>query len=304
MTTTALAALAIILVAWSAKRFGVLHADAAPHLIRIVIYLALPALVFRIMATAELHWALVLAPVTGLCIHVVLVAVAYGLARAGRMDRRAVGAVIIASAVGNTGFFGVPLIAASGHGLSMAAAVMYDSFTTGIVTWTSTVWVSRRFGDAAAPDVPGGDALWKNLLLPPVWAIAAGLAWNAAGHDVPRWLDRLLEVLGGAVLPLVLVYAGLMLDWSGVRREWRGVTLATVIRLAVAPALAYLMARGIGLRDDVLRTVVLMSAMPTAMMSLVIGGWYRLKTDVVAGAIVVTAILAPITLPLIRGILP
>jgi len=303
VTTTALAALAVILLAWFGKRVGVLRVEGAPLLLQIVIYLALPALVFRIMATAELHWALVLAPVIGLVLHVILVVIAYALARAARMGRSTVGAVIVASAVGNTGFFGVPLIAASGEHLSMAAAVMFDTFATGIVTWTSTFWVSRRFGEDAGPEIPGGGRLWRNLLLPPMWAIVAGLIWNASGGDIPGWLDRPLEILGAAVLPLVLVYAGLMLNWSGVGREWRAVTLASVLRLAVAPALGLALALAVGLRDDVLRTVVLMSAMPTAMMSLVIGGWFRLKTDVVAGAIVVTAIVAPITLPLIRWVL-
>ncbi len=303
VTTTALAALAIILLAWLGKRAGVLRVEAAPLLIQIVLYLTLPALIFRVMARAELDWSLALVPVLGLTLHVVLAGIAYLLARLGRMDRRTVGALIIASAVGNTGFFGLPLIAASGGGLSVPAAVMYDQFATGVLTWTSTIWISRRFGEPAATDAPGGGSLWKNLLLPPIWALMFGLAWNVSGHDLPGWLDRPLEILAAAMLPLVLIYAGLMLDWTGVRREWRAVALATILRLAVAPALAFVMAWLIGLRDDVLRTVVLMSAMPTAMMSLVIGGWFRVKTDVVAGAIVVTAIVAPLVLPLLRAML-
>jgi predicted permease len=48
---------------------------------------------------------------------------------------------------------------------------------------------------------------------------------------------------------------------------------------------------------------VLMAAMPTAMMSLVIGGWFKLKTDVIAGAVVATTLLATLVLPLIRALL-
>ena len=46
-----------------------------------------------------------------------------------------------------------------------------------------------------------------------------------------------------------------------------------------------------------------MTAMPTAMMSLVIGGWFKLRTDVIAGAVVTTTLLATAVLPIIRALL-
>jgi len=302
VTATAIAALLIILASWGLKAAGVLRKDAAPILIQIVLYLTLPALVFHIMATSDLESSLLLVPVVGMLTHVVLVAVAWAACRVGGASRRTTGAVIVACAVGNTGFFGVPLIAASGAHLSLPAAVMFDTFCTGVLTWTSTFWISARYGerDGSGP-APG--PMWRNLLLPPTWAMAAGLIVNGLGIDLPEVVLRPLDILGAAVLPLVLVYAGLVIEWGGVRRAWRGVTAATVIRLGVSPLIGLGVALALGLDGDVLRTVVLMAAMPTAMMSLVIGGWYRLNTDVIAGAVVVTALLAPIVLPVIRAAL-
>ncbi len=302
MTATAIAALLIILASWGLKAAGVLRRDAAPILIQIVLYLTLPALVFRIMATSELHTSLLLVPVVGMITHVVLVGVAWAVCRAGGASRATTGAVIIACAVGNTGFFGVPLIAASGAHLSLPAAVMFDTFCTGILTWTSTFWISAHYGERAGSG-PSAGPMWRNLLLPPTWAMAAGLLVNALGVDLPDGVIRPLEILGAAVLPLVLVYAGLVIEWGGVRRAWRGVCTATVIRLGVSPLVALAVAAALGLEGDVLRTVVLMAAMPTAMMSLVIGGWYRVNTDVIAGSVVVTALLAPVVLPVLRAVL-
>lgn len=302
MTATAIAALLIILASWGLKAAGVLRKDAAPILIQIVLYLTLPALVFRIMATSELHASLLLVPVVGMVTHVVLVAVAWGACRMRGASRATTGAVIVACAVGNTGFFGIPLIAASGANLSLPAAVMFDTFCTGILTWTSTFWISARYGERDGGG-PSNRGVWRNLLLPPTWAMAAGLVVNALDIDLADVILRPLEILGAAVLPLVLVYAGLIIEWGGVRRAWRAVSVATVIRLGVSPLIALGVAVALGLDGDVLRTVVLMAAMPTAMMSLVIGGWYRLNTDVIAGAVVVTALLAPIVLPILRAAL-
>ncbi len=303
MTATAVGALAIILLGWLVRRLGVMRPKDGPMLVQVVIYLALPALVLHIMVTSDLQPALILVPLVGFAVHGVLVAVALGAARLSKLDRPSTGALIVASAVGNTGFFGVPLIAASGPHLSVAAAVMFDTFCTGILTWTSTVWISGRFGDSSG-DAAAARDVWRNLLLPPTWAMALGLGLNLAGvRSLPDIIDRPLGILGGAVLPLVLIYAGLVIEWDGIRRAWRDVSTVVVIRLGISPLICLVFAWAIGLDGDVLRTVVLMAAMPTAMMSLVIGGWFKLKTDVIAGAVVATTLLATLVLPLIRALL-
>jgi len=303
VTATAVGALAIILLGWLARRVGVLRRKDGPMLVQVVLYLALPALVLRIMVTSELDATLALVPIVGFAVHGVLLAVMFGVARVRRFDRPTTGALLVATAVGNTGFFGIPLIAASGPNLSVAAAIMFDTFSTGILTWTSTVWISRRFGDPSAESAPNS-GVWRNLLLPPTWALAAGLTLNLIGvRDLPAVVDRPLEILGGAVLPLVLIYAGLVIEWDGVRRAWREVGLAAIGRFAIAPAVGLGVALALRLDGDVLRTVVLMTAMPTAMMSLVIGGWFKLRTEVLAGAVVTTTLLATAVLPIIRALL-
>lgn len=303
MTATAVGALAIILLGWFARRVGVLRPKDGPILVQVVIYLALPALVLHVMVTADLEASLVLVPIVGYVVHAVLLVTMLAVARLARYDRPTTGALLVATAVGNTGFFGIPLIAASGPNLSVATAVMFDTFCTGILTWTSTVWIGGRFGDPAADTAPR-TAIWRNLLLPPTWALAVGLTLNLAGvNDLPEVIDRPLEILGAAVLPLVLIYAGLVIEWDGVRRAWREVGLVSAGRFLIAPAVGFGVAVALGLEGDVLRTVVLMTAMPTAMMSLVIGGWFKLRTDVIAGAVVVTTLLATVVLPILRALL-
>jgi predicted permease len=180
VTATAVGALAIILLGWLVRRLGVLRPKDGPMLVQVVLYLALPALVLHIMVTSDLHPSLVLVPIVGFAVHGILLATALGAARLWKLDRPSTGALIVASAVGNTGFFGIPLIAASGPHLSLPAAVMFDTFCTGILTWTSTIWISGRFGASTAESAPAA-GMWRNLLLPPTWALALGLGLNFAG---------------------------------------------------------------------------------------------------------------------------
>lgn len=304
MTETAFGALLIILAGAAARRAGVLRREDGPVLVRVVINLALPPLIFLILVQADLHASLLLVPVAGFAIHGILLGLVWLSVRVWGMERPRAGAMIVATAIGNTGFFGLPLIAASGSGFSLPAAVMYDSLCTGVLTWTSTVAISEAYGRVhTAPRPSFSEGLRAFARLPPNWALAAGLAVNAAGIDTPALVERPLEILGAATLPLTMLYAGLMIEFRGLRRIWGEVTYVVVVRLGVATLIGVAVAGALRFSDDVFNTVVIMAAMPTAMMSLVIGTRSGLRSDVLAGAVVVTTLLSTLTLPAWRAIL-
>ncbi len=304
MTETAVGALLIILVGAFARHTGLIRREQGDVFVKVVIHLALPPLVFLIILRADLHASLLLVPVAALIIHGVLVALTWGVARIRGIERPRAGALILATAVGNTGFFGLPLIAASGPGFSQPAAVMYDALATALITWTSTVAIAHHFGRAeGAPGVRLAD-VGRALLLPPTLALVAGLAFNLAGvHEMPAMVERPFEMMAAAVLPLTMLYGGLMLEVRGLARVWREMAYTVVVRLGLAALIGYGVGRLLGLGGDVLNTVVIMAAMPTAMMSLVLGVRGGVRGDVLAGAVAITTLLCTITLPLWRSLL-
>jgi predicted permease len=306
VTATAVAAPIIIIAGALARRAGLIEPRQGPVLVRLVINVFMPPLVLVILLRADLEPDLALVPVAGWLVHLSLVALVLGTTRGMRLQRPRTGALVVAAAVGNTGFFGLPLIAASGPGFSQAAAVMYDTLCTSLVTWTSTVAIASAYGDAHPTTRIEPRLVARSLLLPPNLAAALGLFLNLVGvraEDLPRYILRPLELLGGAVLPVVMIYAGVLLEVGVLRRVWRQVSFVTVVRLGVAALLGLGIGLALGFGGATLHTVVLMAAMPTAMMSLVLGSKFRLRTDVIAGAVVVTTLLATLTLPAIRSAL-
>lgn len=306
MTATAFAALVLILLGFVVRRAGVLRREDGHVLIAFVLYLAAPALILQILLTADLEPALALVPIAAWAIHLILLAGLFLGARAASLDSRRTGSVMLAGAVGNTGFFGLPLIAASGDGFSLAAAVMYDTLGTGLITWTSTVAVASGFGGERGGGREVARALRGVLLLPPNWALVVGLVLNLSGvrlEDMPDLFSRPIDILAAAVLPLVMVYAGVMLEGHGLRRIWAEVAASSIVKLGVAAIVGVGIALAFRFDKDVFRTVVIMAAMPTAMMSLVLGTRYGVRSDILAGAVVVTTLLATVTLPLIRTLI-
>ena len=303
MTATAVTALLLIALGALLRRVGILRVDDARVLVDVVLYLALPALIVDILLDAELTATLLLVPVAAYLIHAVLLVVCFAGARLSGRDDPTTGAIMVAGAVGNTGFFGLPLIAASGAGFSLAAAVMYDALATSFITWTSTVMVASMFGGEGMTRRELTRGIGRALALPPMWALGAGLLLNLAGADPSDAVRRPFEILGAATLPLVMIYAGVVMHPRGMRRAWVEVAATTFVRLVVAAGLGLAIGLALGLRGDVLRTVVIMAAMPTAMMSLVLGTKHGLRADVIAGAVLATTLLATITLPLLRALM-
>jgi predicted permease len=293
----------VILAGAVARRAGVLRREDGPVLVRVVINLTLPPLIFLILIRADLDGALLLVPVAGIAIHVALLLVVAATTRARGVDRPRAGSLMIATALGNTGFFGLPLIAASGGGFSLPAAVLYHCLATSPLTWTSTVATASAYGrPAEGPRVEVRD-LVRSMLVPPTWALVAGLAVNLAGADLPEAAERPFEILAAATLPLTMVYAGVMLEARGLHRLWRELSFVAVVKLGLAAVIGYGVGVALGLDGDVLATVVIMAAMPTAMMSLVTGAREGLRADILAGAVVVTTVLATLTLPAWQAVL-
>lgn len=304
MTETAVGALLIIFAGLVARRVGIIRRDDGPLLVRIIVNLTLPALIFVILEGANLDASLLLVPVAAFAIHFALLGISWVAVRVWGMERPRAGALIVATAVGNTGFFGLPLIAASGPGFSLPAAVMYDTLATGIITWTSTVAVAEAYGRSdAAPRLRAREVL-PHVLNPPICALAVGLAINLLGvGDLPGIVTRPFEILGAATLPLTMLYAGVMIQVRGLNRLWGEMTYSVIVKLGISALLGVAVAELLRFSGDVFNTIVIMAAMPTAMMSLVIGARSGLRSDVLAGAVVVTTILATLTLPLWRAAL-
>ena len=258
---------------------------------------------FLILVTSHLDASLILVPIAGFAIHLILLGLGWAAVRVWGMERPRAGALIVASAVGNTGFFGLPLIAASGSGFSLPAAVMYDAFATGVITWTSTVAVAAHYGRPHTEPRLTVRQVLRHLVNPPMCALVAGLVVNLTYGDLPPGVERPFEILGAATLPLTMLYAGLMIEVRGLAKLWGEMTYTVVVKLGLAALVGVAVAEALRFSGDVFNTIVIMAAMPTAMMSLAIGARSGLRSDVLAGAVVVTTILATITLPLLRAAL-
>jgi predicted permease len=214
-----------------------------------------------------------------------------------RLDRASTGAVVLATAFGNTTFFGYPVILAFYGPDHLAPAVLYDLLGASIAANSLGVLVASVCGqgDGAAGL---GSILRRFASLPPLWALALGLALR--GVRLPDVLDQVLAHMGVATVPLIMLSIGMSLEVRHGRREWRIAGLVAAGRLLLVPGVVYAVTGALDLPLEWRRAAVLQAGMPTMFFALTLSLLFRLRVELALDTIVATLVVGVATLPFWR----
>ncbi len=154
------------------------------------------------------------------------------------------------------------------------------------------------FGPAMIRGGGIAQGLKLTLRLPLLWSILLGLCLRFWSVNIPWGLDRGIQQLGAADIPIALVLLGIQLSETSFKPGLQEIILA-IARLLIAPAIAYSIGRLLQLETLNLQILILQSAMPTAVSSFVIVSEFGGDQDLVAKAIVTSTLLSFVTLPLV-----
>ncbi len=290
---------ALILTGWLARRGGLLGPQATSEINRFVVYLALPALLFDVMAHAawsEIWQPGFIAAFGGSSLALLALTVALRLRRGRPLADAAIDG--LNAAYPNTGFMGFPLALVALGPAALAPTTIATILTVCLVFAGAIVLIEAglRAGPGGARLVGAvARALARNpLLLAPL----AGAMLAASGLAVPAPAETFLKLLGGAASPCALVALGLFLARSGGAgaprpgREAGATALLVALKLVVHPVLTYALGRWLGLSPILLHTAVLMAALPTGTGPFMLAEFYRREGAVTADTILVSTVLS------------
>jgi predicted permease len=264
----------------------------------------IPALAFSLMASAPVDRNLISIPLTGAV--VVLASLAAGLAAYRLLPwfrdipRPAVGVMIISAAFGNVMYLGLPVITEMLGAQYGYVAVLYDLLASTPILLTIGVFVAARYGSGKSVSV--GASLKRVFLLPPLWGVVAGMAARLAGVAVPQLVLDAAGLMGKAVVPIMIFTVGLALDFRDVKRLAIAVP-ALVIKLVLAPVLAWWIGSRLGMNAEVLKATTIEGAMPVMVLSLLIADEFDLDVPLSAACITVSTVALFFTMPVMMSLL-
>ena len=297
---------ALILTGWVARRCNALGPNATREVNRLVVWLALPALLFDIMLKADASeiWqpGFILAFSAG-CAAIFALTLAIRLRQGCDLADAAIDALNASYA--NTGFIGFPLVlavlgnAAMGATLVATIVTVCVLFAVAIVLIESGLQSGARRRDIVRKTLA---SLVKNPLLV---APALGAAVMLSGLRLPETLDTYLGLLGGAAAPCALVALGLFLaentepsprTGSAAAAGSRVQTALVALKLLAQPAVTWVVAVPIlGLSSTLAHTAVLLAALPTGTGPFMLAQFYQREALLTGRVVLISTVLSVVT---------
>ncbi len=292
---------ALVLTGWIARRGNALGPNATREVNRLVVWLALPAVLFETMATATPAeiWqpGFIISFSTGCAI---VFACTLWIRR--RQGRHLADAAIDAlnASYPNTGYMGVPLMMAVIGPEAMAVTLVSIILTVCVLFAAAIALIELSLQSSTRHSNVARQTFLALIRNPLIVSPALGALVMASGLPLPEPVARFLDMLGGAASPCALVALGLFLaDTGGKKLEGGRGTPGILIglKLLVQPAIAWLVAGPIlGLPPTLVHATVLLSALPTGTGPFMLAEFYGRDGLLTSRIVLATTILSIATL--------
>ncbi|WGS17678.1 MULTISPECIES: AEC family transporter [unclassified Bradyrhizobium] len=300
--TAILPIFSLIFAGWVARRTGVVGLHASGELNRFVVYLALPTLLFDVIAHAQ--WADVWQPsfIAAFGIGAALV-FCLTIAVRWRGRRQLVDAAIdgLNAGYANTGFVGFPLAVAA-LGREALAPTLIATIITVCMLFASAIVLIETGLQTEKRRRHVIIKVGRSLLLNPLLvAPALGAIIPLAGLNVPGPAENFLKLLGGAASPCALVALGLFLaaKRDATEQDIGSAALLVGFKLVLQPAVTWVMATLVfGLSPLLTHTAVLLAALPTGTGPFMLAEFYRREASMTSNVILASTIVSVVTLSL------
>lgn len=289
---------ALICLGYILVRRGFPDSGFWPAAERINYFVLFPALLLGSLADAPVRDPQVLRLGGAAVVIIMIAAIALSLTRRARpLPAARFGPVLQGTVRFNT-YLGLAIIAILAGPLGIERAALYLAVAVPLVNVLSIIALTEA-GQARSLLVLLNTMARNPLIL----ACLGGITLALTGWGLPYGTGRFLDLLAQASLPLGLLCVGAALQPRALRRD--GLTLAVtgVLRLALMPLLAALVARMFGLSGVEALVLIVFSAIPTAPTAYVLTRQLNGDGTLMAGIVTSQTIAAVATIPLILWVL-
>lgn len=304
----------LIAIGFAAAQIVKMPADALGWMNTFIIYIALPALFFNLLAKTPVEeltqWRFIIATtLTTFIIFAAMFVIAI-IRNGGRIPESTV--IGLGAAYGNIGYMGPGLaLLAFGEAAVVPVALVFCFDNT-------LHFIMAPLMMAIADDREDGPSalqlaiiVIKRIVLHPfILATIAGVAAAVIGFKPPTPMQTLLDYLANAAAPCALFAMGVTLGLRPLRRVPGEAVYVVALKLIGAPALAYVMVSYAGDFPDVwVYSAVLLAGLPTATNVFVIAQQYSVWVERASAIVLITTVLSVITVTTLlylmtTGILP
>jgi malonate transporter len=301
---TALPFFALIFCGYGAGRFRLLSEASIAGVNAFVFYFALPAFLFNLVATSQLK-NILNAPFVaaylsaGFSVFVVAALLGRLLFKVQSGEAALQGS---AAVLGNTGYMGLPLVAAVfGEEAAIPLVLGLTLEVTLIIPFTIAL-VEATKGPGGWSRVPSSvtGALARNPL---IVAIFAGALISAIGLGLPTPVENFTDLLGGTAGPCALFALGATLAGRSLSAGLGEVSYMTSFKLFVHPSAMWLTTQLFDVAPLWAAVAVLGASLPVAANVFILARQYDTYVDRISSAILLSTVVSVVTVSTLLAVI-
>lgn len=293
----------VIFIGFFAGKTRIMNQDAVRTLVSFVFNIAMPALLFRMMATTDIgaieDW-----PIIGAYLIAQAPVFIIGMLIGRRFFHQSFAEMTIqgfGSSFSNGVILGLPLalsLFGNKGGVPALLIIMLDILLFSIVTLLLEMAVlQQRGGSENHPLKVVRDIALSVLSNPLILASILGIIWGASGIALPSVIEKTLAFTGQAGPPAGLFALGASLSFRRAGGNFRPVGAMVSLKLVLHPILAWVVVTYFFNLDPIYASVaVLFAACPVGANAYVFAEQYESGVETSASAVLVSTVLAIATI--------
>ena len=273
-----------LLIGMAFKRIPDFPDDTGNVLNFVVIYVSLPALVLlkipeliftkNLLVPALMPWGMLLFSFTFIFI----------LSRLLKWGRATTGCLLLLIPLGNTSFFGIPMVKTFFGDQAIPYVLVYDQLGSFLALATYGSLVLALYSvEKSNPTI--WTVFKKVISFPPFLAFA--FAFVLRDFSYPPFAVTLLEILASTLIPLVMIAVGFQLTLRLDKKITSQLCIGLSIKCIAAPAIGLILCKMIGLEGEAVQVSIFEAGMPPM---------------VSAGALAISANLSPVLAAALVGV--
>lgn len=290
--------LPVIIILFLGYLVGKFRSLDLKSLTELSLYVLSPCLVFSSLIGSTVGRQEVITMSLFILLHLTTMGIlAYLLARALRFSRVMRNVFPLATLFTNSGNYGLPvcLFAFGEKGFDLAIIYM---ITQSILMGSVAVFLASRHQNNWR------ESIMNIFRFPSIYAIAVAFMLRFLRITLPSSFLRPVELLGKAAIPIVLLILGVQLSMFHLaQKEHTKIGLATIMKLVIAPLVAFGLVFIIGMTGLVGKVAIIQSSMPTAVNISILAIKFDAEPDFVSSVVFISTLISVISLSVILYLL-
>jgi predicted permease len=274
------------------RRFRRMPDNAPATLNSFIIHISLPALALLYIHGMHISGAVLLVAAMPWLVFGLSAGFFWLLGRWLHLPRATVGALMLVGGLGNTSFFGVPMVEAFYGKEGIATAIIVDQLGSFFALSVLGITVAGVYSSGR----PTAMEIVKRIaVFPPFIALVVALLLIPV--EYADWFSVLLKRLGDTLAPMALLSVGMQLRMGHIAEHKRNLALGLAFKLLLAPLAIYLLyVQLLGAHGQAIQVTLFEAAMPPMITAAIVASEHDLDPPLANLLVAVGLILSFFTL--------